>query len=42
MLRSLTSTVPFLLIASGWAFAPPPGLAQCDDPEPIRQDRRAT
>jgi hypothetical protein len=35
MLRSLTSTVPFLLIASGWAFAPPPVLAQCDDPLPI-------
>ena len=35
MFRALTSTVPFLLIASGFAFAPAPGLAQCDDPLPI-------
>ena len=35
MLRSLTSTVPSLLIASGLAFAPTPGLAGCDDPLPI-------
>jgi hypothetical protein len=35
MARSLTSTVPLLLIVSGWAFAPTPGLGQCDDPLPI-------
>ena len=35
MLRSLTSTVPSLLIASSFAFAPPPGLTRCDDPLPI-------
>ena len=35
MVRSLTSTVPFLLIASGWASAPLGGPAPCDDPLPI-------
>ena len=35
MVRSLASTVPFLLVASGLAFSPPPSHAQCDDPLPI-------
>jgi len=35
MLRSVTCTVRLLLMAGGWAFAPRPGLAPCDDPLPI-------